>query len=197
MKATFYERIGAYLIDLIIISIIASIITSVVPSKNTSISTDISNLTNSYASNEISSSDYLEKYQNLLYENTKDNMNENIVSLVITIAYYIVFAYLNKGKTIGKLALNLKVVDVDTEKETGLINFIIRGIIPFGILTSTVSLITINVLNKKTYLSINNTLSVIETLFIIATLISIIVRKDNRGLHDLMAKTKVIKQERR
>ncbi len=197
MKASFFERLGAYLIDLIIITIIASIIGSIIPSKQTNITSDIGNLTNQYVNGEITTDNYLEEYKNILYTSEKENTSESVIGLLITIAYFVVFQYLNKGQTIGKLALNIKVVNASDNEVPNIFSFLLRNLIPFGIFTSTLNLIAINTLNKASYFNVYYTASALESLFILGVVISIIVNNDNRGLHDMLAKTKVIKEERR
>ena len=154
MQASFFERIGAYFIDLIVVGILASIITYALPQNNNDLQGELNSLLEKINNNEISSEEYLTEYQNILYQNQKNNINENTLGLVITVAYFIVFGYLNKGRTIGKLALKIKIVDSENKLEPSFGRILLRSIIPYGILSTTINLILINLISKHSYLNI-------------------------------------------
>ena len=121
-------------------------------------------------------------------------MLENGLALVLTIGYFVVFQYMNKGKTFGKMALAIQVVDANTEKPTSIIKGLIRSLIILGILSSCLELIFINFLAKDSYMTGYLAIGAIELIFIIVSVIFILYRQDGRGLHDLMANTKVIRE---
>ena len=195
MQASFFERLGAYFIDLIVVGILASIITYALPQNDNDLQGELNSLLEKINNNEISSEEYLTEYQNILYQNQKNNINENTLGLVITVAYFIVFGYLNKGKTIGKLALKIKIVDSENKKDPNFGSILLRSIIPYGILSTTINLVLINLISKHSYLNIYYILGAGEILFIIVTIFLITTKKT--GLHDMLAHTEVIKEERR
>lgn len=195
MQASFFERIGAYFIDLIVVGILASIITYALPQNNNDLQGELNSLLEKINNNEISSEEYLTEYQNILYQNQKNNINENTLGLVITVAYFIVFGYLNKGRTIGKLALKIKIVDSENKLEPSFGRILLRSIIPYGILSTTINLILINLISKHSYLNMYYLIGAAEIIFIVVTIFLISSKKP--GLHDMLAHTEVIKEERR
>ncbi len=195
MQASFFERIGAYFIDLIVVGILASIITYALPQNNNDLQGELNSLLEKINNNEISSEEYLTEYQNILYQNQKNNINENTLGLVITVAYFIVFGYLNKGRTIGKLVLKIKIVDSENKLEPSFGRILLRSIIPYGILSTTINLILINLISKHSYLNIYYLIGAAEIIFIVVTIFLISSKKP--GLHDMLAHTEVIKEERR
>ncbi len=195
MQASVLERIGAYFIDLIVVGILASIITYALPQNNNDLQGELNSLLEKINNNEISSEEYLTEYQNILYQNQKNNINENTLGLVITVAYFIVFGYLNKGRTIGKLVLKIKIVDSENKLEPSFGRILLRSIIPYGILSTTINLILINLISKHSYLNIYYLIGAAEIIFIVVTIILISSKKP--GLHDMLAHTEVIKEERR
>ena len=196
MKASFFERFGAYIIDILLISIIASFICSNLPQNKTNVEETISSLNEKYTSGEITTKEFYNEYNNLLYENQKNNKISTCVSLVLTIGYFVIFQYMNKGQTLGKKLLKIRVVDKENSEPPTIMKGLLRSIIVLGILSTTVSLIIINFANQKTYISSYYTLSVIETIFIFVSAILVLFKEDGRGLHDLMAGTNVIKEGR-
>jgi uncharacterized RDD family membrane protein YckC len=195
VQASFFERIGAYFIDLIVVGILASIITYALPQNNNDLQGELNSLLEKINNNEISSEEYLTEYQNILYQNQKNNINENTLGLVITVAYFIVFGYLNKGRTIGKLVLKIKIVDSENKLEPSFGRILLRSIIPYGILSTTINLILINLISKHSYLNIYYLIGAAEIIFIVVTIFLISSKKP--GLHDMLAHTEVIKEERR
>lgn len=197
MQARLFERIAAYLIDLVIISIITVLITSSMNNNTKDYDKELDTIMKDYQVGEISRVEFVNKYETIVYESSKDNYDKSIVALLISIAYFIVFTYLNKGKTIGKSILGIRIVDKNTKQPPKIINTIIRNIIPFGILSQLVSLILITIVNKNTYINIYVIVTCIELLTIVASIIMISLKKYGYGLHDKIAGTIVVKEERR
>ena len=196
MKASFLERFGSYIIDTIIVGIIASLICYSLPSTDNGIQNAISSLNEKYIAGEITMNEFYDEYNSLLYENQKDTMISTGVSLVLTIGYFVVFQYMNKGQTLGKKLLNLRVVDKDTNKCPTIVKGLIRSLIVLGIASTMISLILLNLVDKKIYIPCYFTISIIETIFILISAIFVLYRKDGRGLHDIMANTTVVKEGR-
>lgn len=196
MKAPFFKRLAAYIIDIIIVSTIVLVICTALPNKDKENENKLQELSTQLMNKEIDVNKYMNEYQDLIYSNNKNEIIELTINLVITIAYFVVFQYMNKGQTIGKKLLKIKVIDNNTKKEVSIIKGLLRSILVFNIISSTVSVSLINILSKKTYMSTYLTINEIETIFIIVTAILILYRKDGRGLHDMIANTMVITEER-
>lgn len=196
MKASFFERLGAYVIDTILISLIASLICYSLPKPENNVEEIISSLNQKYTSGEITTNEFYNEYNKLLYQNQKNTVTQTCVSLVLTIGYFVVFQYMNKGQTFGKKLLNIRVVDKKTTESPTIAKGVIRSLIVLGILSTIVNLITVSLTNQKTYISSYYIVSTIETIFILVSVILVIFREDGRGLHDIMAGTSVIKEGR-
>ena len=75
---------------------------------------------------------YYDKYSKLLYNYQKENVLQSGISAALTIAYYVVFQYMNKGQTIGKKLFKIRVKQDDEEKlNAGL--FVLREAVLFVI----------------------------------------------------------------
>ena len=103
MKVDFFKRIFAYLIDYFIIMIVLMGITA-------SVTKEINDVMNDYKEGNITVEEYTEKVMPLNYELTKRKLPVNVATSVVFIGYYIIFAYFNKGQTLGKKLLKIKVV---------------------------------------------------------------------------------------
>lgn len=196
MKATFFERLGSYAIDILLLSVIASLICSGITTNSSEASKKLDDITNKWNSGEITNEVYLEEYGNLMYDYQKGNVIPLAVNTTLTIAYFVIFQYMNKGQTLGKKLFHIKVVDNKTEKPISILKGLLRSLITLGIISSCLNILFIYVLNKNTYFIPYITIGVIELLFDLVTIIFILYKQDGRGLHDLMANSKVIKEGR-
>ena len=197
MKAKFSERLGAWIIDMIIVGFITSIISTALPLTNNELEGKIDKLEDQVVNKEITTEKFFDEYKNIQYENQKNSMLETGISLVITLGYFVIFQYLNKGQTVGKKLLNIRVVDEKTNEPATIIKGLIRSLITLGIASSTLNLILINLLNKNIFVPLYLIITVIESLFILVTAIMMANKENGKGLHDMMANTKVIKEEGR
>jgi uncharacterized RDD family membrane protein YckC len=195
MKATFLDRLTAYAIDVIIVGLIISLICLPLPDQSSELSDKASELTNKYTTNEITMEVFIDEYKDILYTSQKKEMPRSVVGLVITFAYFVVFQYLNKGKTIGKLLLKLKVVDEENNEPISLARGFLRSLFILGIASSLMIVLGIKILPKDTYIMTYTFLNLCEDLFIIISMV-LIIGKQGRGIHDMMARTMVIKEGR-
>lgn len=196
MRTTFFERLGAYLIDIILLSVISSIICSGITPDSTIINEHLDELSTKWQTGEITNEVYFEEYGHLMYDYEKDNIIPLVVNLSLTVAYFVIFQYMNKGQTLGKKALNIRVVDKTTEKPISILKGLVRSLIVLGILSSSLNILFIYILNRNTYFTGYTIVGMIEILFDLITMIFILYKKDSRGLHDLMVNSKVIKEGR-
>lgn len=194
MKVKFFDRLTAYIIDIFIISLITSIICTSLPTNNKELEKDLNTLQEEVLSNKITYEQFVDEYQDLFYKNKKDTMAQSAITLTITIAYFVVFQYMNKGQTIGKKLLHIKVVDNTTEKPLSIFKGLIRSLLIWNILSGTLGIVLIYILNEKSYITSYLVITSIESIFIFITAMYTLYRKDNRGLHDIMINSKVIKE---
>jgi len=192
MKATFFQRTCAYIIDILIVSIIFSLITyNINLDKRNELNDELTKFMLDTQDVETYTEEQAQQLLDLQYEIEKESVLVNGISIVVTIGYFIVFQFLNKGQTIGKKLLKIKVVSSE-DKKVSLLQIILRSIIIYGIITGIFNIIVINILNKMLYLEVYSVFTIIQSTFIIVSMLFILYRKDKRGLHDMMSKTYVI-----
>ena len=191
MQASFFKRFGAYFLDVMIVTLIASIVAGGFTSKKYEEAFNkAQELEIKYLEQEITFKEYFKQSSPIYYDMEKSSIVVSIITLASSIAYFIVFQYLNKGQTIGKKLLKIRVQE--NGEEPSLKAMIIRTIIVDSILSATLGIILLYILNKKTYYLGYNIVSIIELIFVFITAMFILYKKDKRGLHDIMAHTEVI-----
>lgn len=194
MKASFFKRLGAFILDYFIIIFIASLITMGFDSnKTTDLTNKMSQLANDYQSGEITIDEYKEETYKINYELQKSNVTTNIVSVTLYIGYFIVFATLNKGQTLGKKLLKIKVVNKNNEKPN-IWNMLLRSLFIYNIISALFSIIFVNLLSVNTFTYIYTIIGYVEFFVIIVSFFMVTYKSDGRGLHDIIAGTNVIEE---
>ena len=148
MEITFFDRLSAYFVDMVIIYIITLIIASCgLTSTTDSYNDKIKELTESYTNNLVTEEEFIDNYTSIIYENQKSNVIFLGVGTAIVIAYFVIFQYMNKGQTIGKKLLHLRVVDKDKKKQPTFIKFLIRELFIFNIASGILSIVFVYTLS--------------------------------------------------
>lgn len=191
-----FKRLAAYLFDVIIISIISSLIFTTVFKQESEEYTKnsqeyIQSIMNTGSG--IEEDDYLEE---TYYKMQKNGQTYTVISVSIQILYFIFLQFFLNGQTIGKKLLKLRVVQEGAKKlDAGL--FVLRCLILYSIPIKIIDLICLMNLNMKSYFNVSSILNKINMVIIIAIMGTIIFREDERGLHDIIAKTKVVSTKKK
>lgn len=137
---------------------------------------------------------YLEMSVDFEYERSRVSIVGSIITLACLLGYFGIGQYLLKGQTIGKKLFKLKVVTVD-DKRVSLINFIVRSLIVNNVFINSLNVLALYFLNKDNYFDVAEFLNFITNAVEAVIIFLILIRVDSRGLHDLVAKTKVVVSE--
>lgn len=192
MNTNFFTRASAYIIDAIIVLLLLNIIT--MPIKvDAHNSAKLEDLTKQVASGEITTKEYYEEYGDLYYDIQKDGAPINAISIILTIGYFVGFGYLNKGQTIGKKLFGIRVVN-KTGKPATLKQIALRSLFIYSLFSAIINIILVFIIGRKSYYMTSTIFTMIDTILILVTVILILFREDKRGLHDIIASTKVIKE---
>lgn len=191
-RASFFKRFIAQIIDMFIIGIIIGIITmGFNTSKMDKLDDELINLMDGYTSGDVTTDMYIDNYTDIMYDVNKASFDRNLVYLVVCVGYFLIFQFLNKGATIGKKIMHIRVVSNDYMDASFLQMFIrtsiINEIIPMSML-----LILVMVSSGGIFLIFYSIISVIENIFVIICIFMILYRSDNLALHDMMSKSMVI-----
>ena len=194
MNTNFFTRASAYIIDAIIVLLLLNMIT--MPIKvDAHNSAKLEDLTKQIASGEITTKEYYKEYADLYYDIQKDGAPINAISIILTIGYFVGFGYLNKGQTIGKkLFLGNKSSKQNLAKPATLKQIALRSLFIYSLFSAIINIILVFIIGRKSYYMTSTIFTMIDTILILVTVILILFREDKRGLHDIIASTKVIKE---
>lgn len=191
MKKVTGKRFCAYIVDYVIVALIASLFARV-PILNPNYDRYMEEYNKYIESVKTSLSDSSsDEIIDNSYEMTKLGVNITIINLVVGAIYFVGFQYLNKGQTLGKKMLKIRMVD-DNNERPKLYQVLIHSIIINSLLTTTISVITLLCLSKATYLNISEVVQIIDMGLLFGSFGCMIVRKDGKGIHNILAHTNVI-----
>lgn len=191
MNATFVQRFFAYIIDILIVVILLNLVTF---NTNVDKLNDLnSEITNYLAEYDPTNVEEVEKLMDLQYQYEKESVPVNVISLVIIFGYFVCFQFFNKGQTIGKKLLKIRTVGSDNKK-IAFWQIFVRSLFIHQILVNTISLILIAVCPKNIFIQAYSILTLLQSVFIIITMLFVLYRKDKRGLHDLIVNSYVISE---
>ena len=197
-------RVGAYIIDIMIISLLCSLICGIRflnPSydKYNEASITYSEYYNDYLNNKITINEFNDNIGEVTYNLYKYGTSNYVIALVVIIGYLGVFQKYNKGQTIGKKVMKLKVVSVN-KKNVSLINFILR-IIPMyilgygGIFNIIACIFLPHFMSSVILETWVTSVTIVNLLLALIDIEFAIIRNDRRTLHDLLTNTKLIANE--
>lgn len=186
------KRILAYFIDMLIVTLTASMLANISYlnpklDEYNKIYKDYTMVYEKYKDSEITLEEYNELLLDYSYELEKNNIFTVIISISTIIAYFAIFQKFNNGQTLGKRIMKIKIVN-----NLSLFKYLLRTIILYNILFNLLKIVFILTISKENYLLASNILYVAALVVETTTLILINIRKDNRGLHDLIVNSKVL-----
>ncbi len=186
------KRIFTYFIDLFFVSLISSIIVMIPIFKYDHVK--VEEQTNELYSSilETGSADVDEDILVTgLYNLERSSTSLTAITTFVTFIYFGVAAFINNGRTLGKMIMKIKVVPIKGNKlNPGL--FILRTLLITSIIPNLISVISIFYLSPNTWYNLTGIISQIQEFFFLIILGFMIFRDDERGLHDLICQTKVI-----
>lgn len=130
-------------------------------------------------------------------EINKTKYMDVIISLVVYVLYFGVLQYFMKGQTPFKRLFRIKVVDAsDDKRRVSLISFIVRGILITEAIVSLTDLVLLFKLPSDAYINVNYWITQIKYIYEMAFLVTMVIRDDNRSIHDLILNTRVLRYDK-
>lgn len=196
MPAQFNKRFFAYVIDIFIVLVIANLITMFIPisEKTQDYYKELQTTQKKMYDKEIDVKEYTDIVLEDNYNISKSTVLISLTSIIIYILYFVVYQVYNNGQTVGKKLMKIKVKSI-TDEPLSINTMLFRALIIYGIAANIINLILILLLKKELYLSISNTISIIQSLIVIISVFMILFSKQKKGIHDIITKTEVVNKE--
>ena len=190
-NALFIKRLGALIIDVLLLSLIANLISGIfIDEKDTKkLSNEEIQLLNDYSNNVIDSETLFENANSINYESSKLLIPYTIIYLFLSILYFVMYQKQSE-QTLGKKLLRIKIESEDDDLTMN--QMVIRGLIINGILFNIIELSLLLFLPKALYLNAYSSIELVKYSLYIVIAFMVMFRKDRRGLHDIICHTKVV-----
>ena len=194
LKALFSQRFVAFMIDLILVSFITSLVTAIIPTNSSidKLYDQQVKIVENYTAGKITMQEYVNQLVDINYDIAKQTGIITLVSIAISLLYYVLYVYKNDGQSIGKKMMKIKIQKNDKDKELTMNDLLFRTMILQGTLVSIIGFCTILFLDKDTYLATNSLLNLIQYSILIISFFLVAFTKERQGLHDMVAKTEVV-----
>lgn len=133
---------------------------------------------------------YVEVSNEYGYKINRLNTYQTFISIVVYVLYFTVLQFILKGQTIGKKIFRLRVINNDGSK-VELWKHFIRTLLVVEVLLVLIDLALVLNLKINTYLVANYYIGNFKYLYEMAFLVCMIIRDDQKSLHDLLVGTRV------
>lgn len=184
------KRVFAYIIDYAIVCLISAFIL-LIPALSYNQEQYIEYYKEYTTIPEKITQETLDDKYSILYKMTKLSKNSLVVEAIVTFSYFGIAAYLMKGQTLGKKLQKIRVVP-QKGKDLNPHLFMLRSIILTNLIPQIASIWAILTLKEKQWILASEIISNISLTITLTLIIFLIFRNDERSLHDLICKTKVI-----
>ena len=146
-----------------------------------------------YSKQEISTQEYIDYYAQTEYQIARLTGTRSLILLFIGVLYYIVFQTYNRGQTIGKKLMKIRVVSNDGELSYN--QMIFRSLIANSILLNIIMFTFMLFNSAEVYFYSYIIFAVIQ--FVITIISAIMVMNNNNGLavHDRLVHTMVVRED--
>ncbi len=192
-KAYSFPRILAYIIDFIIVMMLSTLVLTFVPTNKNyeAYLNEYQTIQAEFLEGSLDPEEYVNKSVDIVYDIDYSNVIPMIIEISILILYYVVFQFYNKGQTIGKKLLKIRVVSEDLG-EASMNQYIVRSLIVPSIASKMLIVSMVLFMGRRYYYYGSFTMQGIQIVLIIISVFMIMYSESGRGLHDRLAKTKVI-----
>lgn len=193
-KPYFFPRALAYIIDILIVSLVSSLIMYAVPQdKNYKTYVDeYTKLQTDYIEHNIDQDTFTSRARPLIYDIDSSSVSSSFVQTIVIILYFVVFQFYNKGQTLGKKLMKLRVISKNGDLTLNQVAF--RSLFNNSIIVNLLMIGSVLFVGRDYYYYASLGIQIFSTGLILAILLMILFKKDGRGLHDVLANTDVIQE---
>lgn len=192
-KALFIQRFMAFIIDILLVTIVAAIISTpfVDVDESDKLQKKTMQIMEKFNSKKITANEYINEYKDTYYKIQRNNGLVSIVTIFLNVLYFVVFQLYNKGQTIGKKLMKIRVVSDDGELFAN--QMIYRSLLSNFILMDLICFCLMLFSPKNIFFFGSVIVEFIQYIIVFISVIMIMRKNDGRAIHDKLAHTTVVR----
>lgn len=194
-KALFFQRLIAFIIDMLLVSLITSFVT--VPFIDAKKEEENYNKTveliQSYQNQEISIEEYTSQFQKTSFQLAKVSGISSIVSVLLAVVYFVVYQTLRNGQTLGKKLMKIRVVSMAGDLSYN--QMIFRSMIANSLLFDILVFIALLFNSAYVYFYCSMIFESLEYILMFISMIMIVNKNNGLAIHDKLFHTMVIRED--
>ena len=192
-KPMFITRGLAFLFDMFIVLLISTLIATpfVNSNKITSLAENSRELLDKYSKQEVDEQEYMVEVSNLEYQIATSMELVSLVGVFIGLIYYVIVPLYNKGQTLGKKLMKIRIVSTYGDLNSNQLVF--RCFIANAVLLQLTSVLFIMFASRDVYVACVESFTIAQYLITAVSMVMVVVDKNGMSLHDGVVHTKVVK----
>ena len=194
-KAFFIQRLIAFVVDILLISLVATLLTSsfIKSEKNDKYNEQLGTIMEKFQAQEIDMDEYLLEYSSLYYKMARNNGILSIVTIFLSVLYFVVYQVYTNGQTFGKKLMKIRVVSENGDLFYN--QMIFRSFLANFILVDLLSFVLMLLSPSNIYFYCVGILQLIQYLIVFISIIMVMNRKDGAAIHDKIVHTLVVQEK--
>ena len=183
-----FRRIGAYIIDIIIITLVIAVVGMFLP-NNSKADEKIVEEVKSVIKGEKTTDEDVQKIKDAAYDMAKGGIVTSLMTIVVYFLYFVIVPLYNSGQTPGKMLAKIRIKS--KKDKLSLWQLTLRGVFIYSYLFSLIDVLLLVTLSKNSYFSIGGALSYVQSILLFICFLMILFN-GGIGLHDLVSSTVVV-----
>lgn len=194
-RALFIQRLVAFMIDIMVVYLVAATISFPFHNfdKEENNRNETSQLMEKFVNKEIQLEEFTSSYVDLYYQIARNDGFVSLLTIFVSICYYVVYQAYNNGQTIGKKLTKIRIVS--DQGDLFMNQMIMRSFLANFILFNLISFVFMLFGSKYTYFYVSGVLELIQYIIVFLSIIMIMFRKDGCAIHDLLVHTRVVREK--
>lgn len=188
------KRIKSFLIDFVVLAAFFLLIQYLIPKTEyvKTLEAEQNAIMEDYFAHRIQFADYVSSYGNVFYESSKEGQTTYLIYLLFMLGYFVVLPFLWKGRTLGCYLSGVQIERFDQGK-LHIWQLFVRYSIVFGLGYVFLNNLCLLCIPKTYYFIVISIIAVFQFVVAIFSMITVIFRKEKRGLHELLSNTEITK----
>lgn len=188
------KRIKSFAIDFMILLAFFLLIQFLIPKTDyvKTLEAEQNAIMEDYFAHRINFTDYVSSYGNVFYESSKEGQTTYLIYLIFMLGYFVLLPFLWKGRTVGCFFNHVQIERFDQGK-LHIWQLFIRYSIVFGLGYVFLNNIFLLFVPKNYYFISISVVAVFQFVVAIFSMMTVIFRKEKRGLHELLSNTEITK----